>query len=166
MKLIVIPPYRREGVNYDAKEGHFFVRELLAIMKEKGQLTGVEVDIDEAHPTDHSTENRDEEVLANISVGFIKRVRKICELGKYDAIVSQASIEPGLFGARMISNIPIAYATHSAVHFASLIGDRFTILTATDAQAQIIRHFVQLYGLSHKTTKIFCTFNTFNFRYS
>ena len=119
------------------------VRELLDIMREKGQLTGVEVDIDEGHPTEHSAENRDEEVLADISVGFIKRVRQICETGKYDAIVSQASLEPGFFGARMISRIPIAYATQSAVHVASLIGDRFSIITATDTQAQIIRHFVQ-----------------------
>jgi hypothetical protein len=33
MKLIDIPPYRREGINYDPKEGHFLVRELVDKMR-------------------------------------------------------------------------------------------------------------------------------------
>jgi Asp/Glu/hydantoin racemase len=54
----------------------------------------------------------------------------------------------------MISKIPIAFAVHSAVHVASLIGDRFTIIALHDPGALIIRHFVQLFGLSHKLASV------------
>jgi len=153
MKLIVIPPYRNVK-NFDPKEGQFLARELVDNMKKKGQLEGVELDIDDAYPTEHTAQNRDEEVLANIAVGVIKKVREYSEMGKYDAIVTYGSIEPGFFAARLVSKIPIACAVHSSVHVASLIGDRFTIIDATDPQAQIIRHYVQLYGLSHKLASV------------
>jgi len=154
MKLIDIPPYKREGINYTPTEGHYFVRELIANMEKKGQLEGVEIDIDEGYPTEHTAESRDEEVLANIAVGVIKRIREISEMGKYDAIITSGSIEPGFFAGRMVSKIPIAFCLHSAVHVASLIGDRFTIIEASDPMAQIIRHYVQLYGLSHKLASV------------
>jgi len=54
----------------------------------------------------------------------------------------------------MISKIPIAFSIHSAVHVASLIGDRFTIIELTDVMAQIVRHYVQLYGFSHKLVSV------------
>jgi allantoin racemase len=154
MRLIDIPPYRREGINYDPKEGHFLVRELVEKMRRKGQLEGVEVDIDDAYPTEHTGKNRDEEVLAYLSVGIIRRVREICATGKYDAIVTSGPIEPGFFASRMISNIPIAFCLHSAVHVASLVGDRFAIIQSHDPGALIERHFVQLYGLSHKLISV------------
>jgi Asp/Glu/hydantoin racemase len=154
MKLIDIPPYRRPGLNYDPKEGHFVVREIVDNMRRKGQLEGVEMDIDDGYPTEHAGKNRDEEVLANITVGFLKRVREISEIGKYDAIVTSGAIEPGFFAGRMISKIPIAFCVHSAVHVASLIGDRFTIIQLHDVGAQIVRHFVDLYGLGHKLASV------------
>lgn len=154
MKLINIPPYRRPGVNYDSTEGHFMVREIIDNMRKKGQLKGIEMDIDDGYPTDHAAESRDEEFLANITVGFLKRVREISEMDKYDAIVTSGAIEPGFFAGRMISKIPIAFCLHSAVHVASLIGDRFTIIQLNDPSALIIRHYVQLYGLSHKLISV------------
>jgi len=152
MRLIIVPPYR--GVNYTLTEGHFDKRELIAKMEKKGQLEGVEIDIDDACPLEHTTENRDEEFLANITVGFLKRVKECSEMGKYDAIATCGSIEPGFFAARMISKIPIAFCLHSAVHVASLIGDRFSIIELTDVMAAIIRHHVQLYGLSYKLASV------------
>ena len=100
-------------------------RELISSLKAKGQLEGVEIDIDEGEPTDHGEETRDEAVVTNIAVGVVKRVRAICEMGKYDAIITQAGIEPGFLAARMVSKLPIAFPVHSALHFASLLGDRF-----------------------------------------
>lgn len=154
MRIIDIPPYRRAGVNYSPTEGHFMMRELISSLKAKGQLEGVEIDIDEGEPTDHGEETRDEAVVANIAAGVVKRIKAVCEMGKYDAIVTQAGIEPGFLAARMISTLPVAYPVHSAVHFASLLGDRFSVLTTTDAQALIIRRNVQLYGLNHKLTSV------------
>ena len=150
MKIINIPPYRHGGVNYDPKQGHFVVREIVENMRRKGQLNGIEMDIDEGYPTDHSSKTRDEEFLANITVGLLKRIREVCEMGKYDAIVTSGGIEPGFFPGRMISNIPIAFCIHSAVHMASLIGDRFAMIQLHDPGCLIVRHLVQLYGLSHK----------------
>ena len=56
MRIIDIPPYRRVGVNYSPTEGHFMMRELISSLKAKGQLDGVEIDIDEGEPTDHGEE--------------------------------------------------------------------------------------------------------------
>ena len=94
MKIINIPPYRHGGVNYDPKQGHFVVREIVENMRRKGQLDGIEMDIDEGYPTDHSSKTRDEEFLANITVGLLKRIREVCEMNKYDAIVTSGGIEP------------------------------------------------------------------------
>jgi Asp/Glu/hydantoin racemase len=152
MKIIDIPPYR--SVNYTPAKGHYLVAEIVENMRKSGQLEGVEMDIDEGYPTEHTGENRDEEVLAHITVGFLKRVREISAMGKYDAIVTSGSIEPGFFAGRMISKIPIAYCLHSAVHMASLIGDKFTIIEQADPMGPIIRHYVQLYGLGHKLASI------------
>jgi len=84
MKIIDIPPYRNVR-NFDPKEGHFMIRELIDNMRKKGQLEGVDIDIDDAYPTEHTAENRDEEVLASITPGFLTRVREYSEMGKYDA---------------------------------------------------------------------------------
>jgi allantoin racemase len=149
MKIIDIPPYRHAGVNYNPQRGHFLVREIIENIRRKGQLEGVEIDIDEGYPTDIG-EIRDEEFLATITPGLVKRVREISEMGKYDAIVTSGGIEPGFFAGRMVSKIPIAFCVHSAVHVASLIGDRFSMIQLDDPGAQIVRHYVQLYGLSHK----------------
>ena len=64
MKIIDIPPYQRAGVNYDPAEGHFMMRDLVASMRARGQLDGVEIDIDEGEPTEHGAETRDDEVVA------------------------------------------------------------------------------------------------------
>jgi Asp/Glu/hydantoin racemase len=154
LRIIDIPPYRRVGVNYSPTEGHFMMRELVADLRAKGHLEGVELDIDEGEPTEHGEESRDEAVLAAIAVGVVKRVKAACESGKYDAIVTQAGIEPGFLAARMVSTLPIAYPVHSALHFASLIGEKCCVLTTTDAQSQIVRRNAQAYGLGHKLTSV------------
>jgi hypothetical protein len=50
--------------------------------------------------------------VANIAVGVVKRVKAVCAMGKYDAIVTQAGIEPGFLAAMSVST-PIAYPVHS-----------------------------------------------------
>ena len=154
MKIVDIPPYQRAGVNYDPAEGHFMMKDLIASMRARGQLDGVEIDIDQGEPTEHGAESRDEEVMTNIALGVVKRVKAVCAMGKYDAIVTQAGIEPGFLAARSVSTLPIAYPVHSALHFASLLGEKFCALTTTDAQAMIVRRNAQLYGMSHKLTSV------------
>ncbi len=154
MKFIDIPPYRRAGVNYNPTEGHFMMRDLIAGLKAKGQLEGIEIDIDEGEPTDHGEENRDETVMPSIGAGVVKRVKAVCALGKYDAIITQAGIEPGFLAARAASTLPIVFPVHAALHMASLLGERCSLLAPTDAQALIMRHNAQLYGLDHKLTSV------------
>jgi len=163
MRLIDIPPYQGT-LNYTPTEGHWMLRELIANVEKKGQLEGVEIDIDEGYPSDHSsTDLRDEELFANLTAGFLKRVRYYSEMGKYDAIISSCGMDIGFSAARMISKIPVAYSIHSAVHVASLIGDRFSIISTTDPQSMIPRHSVQLYGLSHKLVSIRPIFRSCNY---
>lgn len=154
MRIVDIPPYRRVGVNYSPTEGHFMMRELIADLRRRGQLEGIEIDVDEGEPTEHGAESRDEAVMAAIAIGVVKRVKAVCAMGKYDAIVTQAGIEPGFLAARMVSTLPIAYPVHSALHVASLVGEKCCVLTTTDAQSQIVRRNAQLYGLSHKLTSV------------
>ncbi len=156
MKIIDIPPYRKTGVNYTQAEGHFMMRDLIDGLRAKGQLEGIEIDVDEGEPTDYPDENRDEAVLASIGAGVVKRVRAACASGRYDAIVTQAGIEPGFFAARAVSTLPIAFPVHSALHVASALGEKCALLAPTDAQALIMRHNAQLYGLSHKLTSVRC----------
>ena len=86
--------------------------------------------------------------------GFIKRVRACSESGKYDAIVCHVPIDEGAFAAQFVSKIPVALALHSAVHFASFIGDRFSVIDISDQHGPRQRHIVQNYGLNHKLMSI------------
>ncbi len=153
MRLVDIPPYRGAGYEYNPKEGPW-IRELLDNLRERGQLDGVEVEIDEGHFTDHKYETRNEEVWANLAPGFLKRVRECSESGRYDAIICHVPIDEGAFAAQFVSKIPVALALHSAVHFASFIGDRFSIIDISDQHGPRQRHLVQNYGLNHKLMSI------------
>ena len=151
MRLIAIPPYQNPTVQLE-----WVLRELMANLK-KGQLDGVEVDIDEGYFIDSATETRDEEVLANISVGIIKKVKEYSEMGKYDGIILTGALDPGFVAARVVSKIPITGAVHSAIHVASLIGERFSIIHTVAPSSLIVKHLVERYGLSHKLASVrFC----------
>ena len=154
MKLIVIPPYK--GMLYTETQGQYTAREVFDDMKEKGQLEGVEVDIDDGYPFPKEIDavDRTEEFLAYIGVGIIKKAREYSEMGKYDAIITMCDLEAGFFASRAVSRIPIASTTQAAVHIASLIGNRFTLFAFTDACALMARHAVQNCGLDHKLISV------------
>jgi allantoin racemase len=84
----------------------------------------------------------------------VKRVKAVCAMNKYDAVITQAGIEPGFLAAMSVSTLPVAYPVHSAMHFASLLGEKFCALTTTDTQAMIVRRNAQLYGMNHKLTSV------------
>lgn len=147
MKLIIVPPYK--ALNYTPEKGRFITVELLDNMRRRGQLEGVEIDVDDGHDLGHRREERDEEFAAEIIVGSLNRVKLYCNSGKYDAIVLTGGIL-GFSAARMVSKIPVVSAVHSAYHAASLVGDRFSVIDATDPQALIARHLAQIYGFDHK----------------
>lgn len=151
MRLITIPPHK--GFNYTPEQGHFLELELLEAMRKRGQLEGVEMDVDEGQDLGHREVGRDEAFSTQITLAVLDRVKAYCDLGKYDAIVCVGSIV-GFSAARMVSKIPVVSSAHSGFHVASLIGDRFTVIEATDPQALITRHFAQLYGFNDKLASV------------
>ena len=155
MKMVLIPPYKPVGSKYQiSKEGPLAINEVIELIARWGQLEGVDLDIADAYPIENPVEDRDEIFLAEITPGFLKKVKEYSEMGKYDAIITNGSIEPGFFGAREISKIPVASGPHSAMVMASLIGERFSVLELKDAMAQIIRHYAQNWGISHKLVSV------------
>jgi Asp/Glu/hydantoin racemase len=80
-----------------------------------------------------------------------------CNKGRYDGVLCNRSIDPGVFAGQMIGNcynIPVVFAMQAAVHIASFIGERFSIIDLTDAMAQIDRRKVESYGLSHRLVSV------------
>jgi len=153
MRLINIGPYgNAKSANKDTT-GKPIIEELIDNMRRRGQLKGVEIDTDTG-TTIPAKDGRDDDVLAQINVGVIEKIREYSAMNKYDAIVCRGSLEPGFHAGRQISKIPVAFALHSAVHVASLIGDKFSILDLTDPLAHIARRHVQEYGFGDKLVSV------------
>ena len=145
MKILILPPYQNEN-----KFIYVHSQELMENMEQKGQITKEEYVIDEGYFIEWTEERRDSEFLANISLGIIKKVKEYAQKGGVDAIVCQGSMEPAFFPAREISDIPFMGSLHSALHVASLLGDRCTVIEATDPQAILVRRHARMYGLDQK----------------
>lgn len=149
MTILILPPYQSEK-SYVMKQ----TRELMENLEKKGQISNDEYVIDEGYFIDWHEERRDAEFLANISLGIIKRVKEYARAGGVDAIVSLGSMEPGFLAAREISDIPYMGALHSALHVASLLGDRCCVVEGTDPQAILARRHAKMFGLSHKLVSV------------
>ncbi len=90
LKIISIPPYKL--TRYKAEEGRFVELELLDNMRKRGQLDGVQIDVDEGYDVQDTRKNRDEEFLTRISYGTTKRVMEYCDKGIYDAIITNGTM--------------------------------------------------------------------------
>ena len=145
MKILILPPYQNEN-----KFTYAQARELMENLEKKGQVTKEEYVIDEGYFIQWMEERRDSEFLANISLGIIKKVKELTQKRGVDAIVSMGSMEPAFFPAREICDLPFMGALHSALHVASLLGDRCTVIEATDPQAVLVRRHARMYGLDQK----------------
>ena len=75
MRLVLVPPYENPLINWG-----WILREAVDSMKEKGQLEGVEVDVDEGYFIDSTSERRDEESAVLISLGNLRKVAEYCIL--------------------------------------------------------------------------------------
>ena len=94
-------------------------------------------------------------------MGVIKKVKEYSEIGKYDAVILTGAIDPGFVAARVVSKIPVTSAVHSAVHVASLIGDRFSAIHTVASSSRIIRQCVERYGLGYKLASVrFCGYSS------
>jgi Asp/Glu/hydantoin racemase len=151
MKLIAIPPYRNPAV-----EWAWVLRHLLNDYRKSGALEGVEVDVDEGYLVESTSEKRDEEVLALINVGIINRVKEYAQTGQYDGVVLTGGIDPGFVAARVVlqDKIPVTGAIHSALHVASLIGERTSEIHTVPSSSLIVRHLGERYGFGDKLAAV------------
>ena len=149
MRLIAIPPYLNPAVNWG-----WVLDELLADYRKTGALEGVEVDADEGYMIDSPSEKRDEEFLSVINLGIIKKVKEYSEMGKYDGIVLTGALDPGFVAARLVSRIPVSGAIHSALHYASLVGDKVSEVHAWPSSSLIVRQLGERFGLGHKLVAV------------
>lgn len=150
MKLIIIPPYQTAELKW-----HEVDRELLSNLEARGQLAGVEAEVDEGYLIESPTgEGRDEEFLATITLGMIRKVKEYSALGRHDAIVILGVLSPGFSAARAVSKIPVTGQLHSSLHMASLVGRRFGIIHAAASSALILRNRCQEYGFGEKVASV------------
>lgn len=151
MRLVAIPPYRNPAVGWG-----WVLRHLIDDYRKTGALEGVEVDVDEGYLVESTSEARDEEVLAVINVGIINKVKEYARTGKYDGIVLTGGIDPGFIAARVVlqDKIPVTGAIHSALHVASLIGERTSEIHTVPSSSLIVRHLGERYGFGNKLVSV------------
>ena len=156
MRIVIVPPYK--GSNWAPEKGQYMIRELVDNMRERGQLEGVEIDIDDGTPLpeelDYQRKTQKVSFLDYISVGVAQRVRYFSDLGQYDAIVQTGDLDPGFVSSRTISKIPFVSAGHAGIHIASLIGNRFTFFAMKDTSCNTARRFIRDYGFDHKVISV------------
>lgn len=128
-----------------------YSHELIDAMEADGLLEGVEWDYDPG-PEGPVVQNREDLVL--VSAGVLERVRSTAETNRYDAIVIQGFLDPVLFAAREVSPIPVLGCGESAVHLASLLGHRFSIIDTLEGMAIMLRQNVEMYGLGRKLASV------------
>ncbi len=149
MRLVVIPPYLNPAVNWG-----FVLEELVDSYRKQGGLEGVQVDVDEGYPIDSASEARDEEFLATINIGIIKKIKQYAAGGRHDAIVLTGALDPGFIPGRLVSRIPVTAAVHSGFHVASLIGERFSEIHTFPPSSLIVRKLGDRYGFGHKLASV------------
>lgn len=124
---------------------------LINWMEELGLLDDVVWDYDPG-PEGPIVENREHYV--QVAWGIMERVKEAGKSGKYDAIVIQGFMDPVLIPAREVSPIPVLGCGQSAMHMASLICNKFSIIDTLEAMVFHIRENARLYGLEQKLASI------------
>jgi allantoin racemase len=128
-----------------------YSHELLDEMGQLGLLSDVDWSYDPG-PVGPLVETR--EHLIQVSAGVLERVRAASESGLYDAIIIQGFLDPVLYPAREVATIPVLGCCNSAVHIASLLGHRFSIIDTLECMAIMIRENNRLYEFDHKLTSV------------
>jgi len=72
----------------------------------------------------------------------------------YNAIIIGCFGDPGLRGAREISNIPVIGPGEASMHFACLVGDDFSIITVLESTIHLAQEQVRFLGLESKLKSI------------
>ena len=67
-----------------------------------------------------------------------------------DAAVIDCMGDPGLKGARECVSIPVVGPCETAMHYASMLGHKFTVLTVLERTKPLIENLAKIYGVSSK----------------
>lgn len=153
MRLILVPPYRGAGYDFQPDKEPYYQR-AIELMQKEGELDGVTVEVDPGVHTDHTSSTRDETLFDHLAIAVQSRVRELTAKHEHDAIVVLGAIDVGFHACRLIGDVPVAYPLHSAVHVASMLADRFSLIDVTDVQATRQRRLVRGYGLDDKLGSI------------
>lgn len=140
---------KTSGIQLDAD----YSREMLERMKDDGLLDDVEYDFDPG-PDIPVVQGRD--AMRRYECGILERIEKWVATERYDAIVLQSILDPALFPAREISPIPILGCGESAVHLASMLGNRFSFLCTVPVEMKLIPENLAVYGFTEKLASMRC----------
>ena len=124
-----------------------YCRELLDMMTAEGVLDGIEWDFDPG-PDVPVVQSR--EAMRVYEKDILERVRRWVDTERYDAIVLQSILDPALYPAREFSPIPVLGCCESAVHLASMLGQRFSFLCTVPVEMKLIPENLAVYGMQHK----------------
>ena len=140
---------KTSGIQLDAD----YSREMLERMKGDGLLDDIEYDFDPG-PDIPVVQGRD--AMRRYECGILERIQKCVNTERYDAIVLQSILDPALFPAREISPIPILGCGESAVHLASMLGNRFSFLCTVPVEMKLIPENLAVYGFTEKLASMRC----------
>jgi allantoin racemase len=83
----------------------------------------------------------------------LARVREASQNGA-DAIIMGCYGDTVLEAARELSPIPVVGPGQASLHYAALLGERFSILTVVESVVPMLRRMVRLYGLEPRLASI------------
>jgi len=88
-----------------------------------------------------------------INIPYLLHKIKEAEDG-YDAVIIDCFGDPGLDAAREIVSIPVIGPNHSALHLASQVGERFSVISILPQLEHPIRDLARKYGLEDNLASI------------
>jgi allantoin racemase len=140
MKFQFIPPFK---VEYSSGKE-----------EAEGLLEGIQWDLAPGNPG--LAPDTREDMVAGIS-HVLKHVREACESRKYDALILLGGLEPGLYAAKQIAtqySMPLVGGTSSEIAFASILGNRYSIIDTLEWMAIAIRQNITSYGMNEKCASV------------
>lgn len=84
--------------------------------------------------------------------GMLKKV--IETRGKYDAVIIGCADDPGLFSLRELLDIPVIGPFESSIAMASMLGEKFSVITILESGFPETRMILRKYGADQKCTSI------------
>jgi allantoin racemase len=84
---------------------------------------------------------------------FLRQAEQ-AEAEGYDAVISNCFGDPGVKAAREILNIPVVGAAEASMHFASCLGQRFSVVTTLRNFLPLAEDLAAQYGLEKKLASV------------